>query len=1195
MISTSQVKCSAMSSSMLYATIGLLHLICSVRTSRAEESFRDIHASEEHFAWTGRYGYQVWWPPSSTRNVEVPRDFPPKTPFFRPYAVVFPSTSPSDTSGKTNHAGTSRPNITYNIVSVKSRGELTLQEDFEDLFLLDPETQTLMLNRSLQDHSVTEFIVTLEGSIGGENAKSWSLLVRVGSRNCQTNPRKACFLQRHYEITIPDTIPANTTLETLRPVLSDVLCPGLQLRYGVQQGSDFISVDETDGTIRPETALNWNDPSMRVQDLIVQCNVTRGKSVTSSQEVGVAIRLQDIDDNPPRPQHEKNLFCSTRVLKLDKNAKLDCEISVLDADSLKANKFEVQVVDDPLGLFTVRDPPTIHFVREHGQTFLAAEIYPKSSDATFPGVSYSFKVVVEDVGLVTREDNNKVVFEIEVVNATVAEEPLELRPVYNATVSRRAALFARVTPALTSRASGYRFRQVSDDASGKSCSWLAVTPRTGIVYVADAKHLRTCNKPTMEYDVQVTWPEGAGPRQEVFTVHVEVVDGEGSAETEHCGIQCAVHPTSSDCVKACGLGSANGLCHWRNGSARAPPSRDYTTCTSDESFCPDGVCDELETMQPTLCPQDCAKHVVGEVVEGVLGRGIHKAVGLCTCATTQTCTCGSDGHIQTEKDKDKAIKDAGKPPTSSLPGTAPDIEPLAVVGVAGPAGVTCGSGCAATLLLVSCSAAGAAGVAMLTFLRRRRQRRQQMAAGAKHKLVGNSRVSLTPASAVTAAVPSDYVHDVRTDSQAAMEAAALAKVDAKWEFPREHLIFEKTLGEGEFGKVVRAQAFHVGDIPGYTTVAVKMLKGNGTAAEEQDLLSEFNMLKEVNHPNVIKLLGACTLKGGPLYVIVEYAEHGSLLNVLRRSRNVTTDESPETHISAVCNPTYMSDGTHTAPPTAARPKLGQRDLLSYAWQIAKGMAYLTDIKLIHRDLAARNILIAAGNMVKISDFGLSRDVYEGDTYLKKSKGRVPVKWMALESLEDHIYTTKSDVWSYGIVLWEIVTLGATPYPGVSPEHLFQLLKQGYRMFQPENCLDEIYQIMRSCWRSRPQERPSFKELTQKFEMILQDSALYLDLNRTRNRDYYNLEFRPPSTLYPGEDDSASINSAADDEPLQYGEMDFASDTICPLAEDTFPCQEERISLLADTMVLADTQQSPSCATTCLHEGPRVPIGTASQV
>ena len=135
-----------------------------------------------------------------------------------------------------------------------------------------------------------------------------------------------------------------------------------------------------------------------------------------------------------------------------------------------------------------------------------------------------------------------------------------------------------------------------------------------------------------------------------------------------------------------------------------------------------------------------------------------------------------------------------------------------------------------------------------------------------------------------------------------------------------------------------------------------------------------------------------------------------------------------------------------------------KDLMSLAWQIANGMQYLCDMKVLHRDLAARNVLVTQDKVAKISDFGLSRDIYTEDHYMKRSKGRVPVKWMAPESLYHSVYTTKSDVWSYGVVLWEITTMGATPYPGVAPESLLNLLKNGYRMTKPQGCSDHVYEV-----------------------------------------------------------------------------------------------------------------------------------------
>lgn len=296
--------------------------------------------------------------------------------------------------------------------------------------------------------------------------------------------------------------------------------------------------------------------------------------------------------------------------------------------------------------------------------------------------------------------------------------------------------------------------------------------------------------------------------------------------------------------------------------------------------------------------------------------------------------------------------------------------------------------------------------------------------------------------------------------------------DAKWEFDRNKLIVDTTLGEGEFGKVMKAYASDLNESDAITTVAVKTVKSSNNSVELLALLSEFQLLQEVSHPNVIKLLGAC-IKGEPPMIIIEYCYFGSLRSYLRLSRKL--EESGDLNIDGV------------EPVTAT-------DVLSFAWQICKGMAYLAEMKLVHRDLAARNVLLAEGKICKVSDFGLTRDVYEDDAYLKKSKDRVPVKWMSPESLADHVYTTKTDVWSFGIVGYELITLGATPYPGIPPQNLYHLLRSGYRMERPDNCSTEIYMLLEACWADDPSKRPSFKYLALKFEKLLGRSAKYLDVD-----------------------------------------------------------------------------------------------------
>jgi serine/threonine protein kinase len=151
------------------------------------------------------------------------------------------------------------------------------------------------------------------------------------------------------------------------------------------------------------------------------------------------------------------------------------------------------------------------------------------------------------------------------------------------------------------------------------------------------------------------------------------------------------------------------------------------------------------------------------------------------------------------------------------------------------------------------------------------------------------------------------------------------------------------------------------------------------------------------------------------------------------------------------------------------------------------MEYLASKKIVHRDLAARNILVAEDFSMKISDFGLSRNVLCQDYYRKKGAGRLPIKWMSPESLEANVYTVYSDIWGYGIVLWEIMTLGGTPYPTIAMPQLYNLLKEGYRMEAPHNCPEEIYGVMVMCWQEQPETRPQFQTICDYLEWIVSEA------------------------------------------------------------------------------------------------------------
>uniref|UniRef100_G1RSK1 Tyrosine-protein kinase receptor n=1 Tax=Nomascus leucogenys TaxID=61853 RepID=G1RSK1_NOMLE len=279
-------------------------------------------------------------------------------------------------------------------------------------------------------------------------------------------------------------------------------------------------------------------------------------------------------------------------------------------------------------------------------------------------------------------------------------------------------------------------------------------------------------------------------------------------------------------------------------------------------------------------------------------------------------------------------------------------------------------------------------------------------------------------------------------------------------FPREKLTLRLLLGSGAFGEVYEGTAVDIlGVGSGEIKVAVKTLKKGSTDQEKIEFLKEAHLMSKFNHPNILKQLGVCLLNE-PQYIILELMEGGDLLTYLRKARMAT----------------YYG------------PLLTLVDLVDLCVDISKGCVYLEQMHFIHRDLAARNCLVSVKDytsprIVKIGDFGLARDIYKNDYYRKRGEGLLPVRWMAPESLMDGIFTTQSDVWSFGILIWEILTLGHQPYPAHSNLDVLNYVQTGGRLEPPRNCPDDLWNLMTQCWAQEPDHRPTFHRIQDQLQLF----------------------------------------------------------------------------------------------------------------
>ncbi|EEB11146.1 tyrosine protein kinase, putative [Pediculus humanus corporis] len=275
----------------------------------------------------------------------------------------------------------------------------------------------------------------------------------------------------------------------------------------------------------------------------------------------------------------------------------------------------------------------------------------------------------------------------------------------------------------------------------------------------------------------------------------------------------------------------------------------------------------------------------------------------------------------------------------------------------------------------------------------------------------------------------------------------------KWEIPRDRLVINRKLGEGAFGTVYGGEAYF--SDKGWVAAAVKALKVNSTTEQKLDFLSEAEVMKKFDHKNIVKLLGVCT-KQEPVYTVMEFMLYGDLKTFLLARRHLVNNKKIHEE----------SD------------EISSKKLTAMALDVARGLSYLAQLKYVHRDIACRNCLINYARVVKIGDFGMTRSMFENDYYKFTRKGMMPVRWMAPESLALGIFTPSSDVWSFGVLLYEIITFGSFPFQGLSNNEVVKHVNKGNTITIPSGIKPQLECLIKSCWNLEYKKRPQASEIVE---------------------------------------------------------------------------------------------------------------------
>ncbi|VDL75540.1 unnamed protein product [Nippostrongylus brasiliensis] len=281
-------------------------------------------------------------------------------------------------------------------------------------------------------------------------------------------------------------------------------------------------------------------------------------------------------------------------------------------------------------------------------------------------------------------------------------------------------------------------------------------------------------------------------------------------------------------------------------------------------------------------------------------------------------------------------------------------------------------------------------------------------------------------------------------------------------------------------------------------VAVKMLPEYADEMSRSEFLREIGLMKTIGyHERLVNML-ACITDSEPLCLVVEYCSDGDLLRFLRERCKymMKLDAAGVNYHEPPVDNNYDIEMVITL-----------KQLLMFAVQVSYGLEYLSSKGFVHRDVAARNVLVHGKSACKIGDFGLCRNLYADSSLYKSKGGRLPLKWMSPEAIRHYEFSAQSDVWAFGVLLFEIITLGGSPYPSVSPEEMLPFLENGGRMERPDNCPENFYAVMCECWTVDPEKRPDFSTIRQKLAAQLEEiTEEYSYLTLDAQKDYYNVQY-----------------------------------------------------------------------------------------